>query len=123
MFRKLRWNKIFLSGPAFFTFFTCSVHDKGGAGFNTKDIYAMKHILDVTVSYFDTVDTRIPRNGNLLKLLTAGWFKEDVERLRRELDPNRQPELKKKASLLHRVGNFQCCRSRESDKTERIVVS
>lgn len=51
----------------------------------------MKHILDVTVSYFDTVDTRIPRNGNLLKLLTAGWFKEDVERLRRELDPNRRP--------------------------------
>lgn len=55
----------------------------------------MKHILDVTISYFDTVDTRIPRNGNLLKLLTAGWFKEDVERLRRELDPNRQSELKK----------------------------
>lgn len=55
----------------------------------------MKHILDVTVSYFDTVDTRIPRNGNLLKLLTAGWFKEDVERLRRKLDPNRQSELKK----------------------------
>ncbi|WP_302960045.1 BT4734/BF3469 family protein [Alistipes finegoldii] len=81
----------------------------------------MKHILDVTVSYFDTVDTRIPRNGNLLKLLTAGWFKEDVERLRRELDPNRQSELKKGLPSFTVSGTFSAAGAEHLTKPSGLL--
>lgn len=54
----------------------------------------MKRILDVNVSFYETVKTKKPVTENLYNLLTDGRYAERIERVRKESAPQKQKELK-----------------------------
>lgn len=78
----------------------------------------MRNILDVAVSYYEHVYTRIPTKGNLFNLLTTDRYKSCVMRVRAEKNPKKKKELKAQLPVFTPCGLF---RGLEADSLRNLT--
>lgn len=71
----------------------------------------MRNILDVVVSYYEHVHTRIPVRANLFDLLTTSRYKSCVMMIRAEPNPKRKKELKTQLPVFTPCGLFKGLRA------------
>ena len=67
----------------------------------------MNSKLDVTVSYYESINTKYPTRANLYDLLTTARYKNPVMAVREELDTKRKKELKIRLPTFTPSGLFQ----------------